>query len=118
MPMRAMRPCSEPGCVELIREGQYCEAHFISHSHNDIPKVRKYPERQRLYDRHWQRRRVRQLAKYPWCQDCLEQNIYTPAVDVHHEERHMGSRVVFIRSPLRSLCKHHHGQRTAQEVGG
>ena len=116
MPTRAAHPCGEPGCVALVRKGQYCAEHFKAHSHDDKPRGRNHPERQRLYDRHWQRRRARQLAQHPWCADCLEQDIYMAAVDVHHEERHAGREVVFLRSPLRSLCKHHHGQRTA--VGG
>lgn len=112
MPHAALNGCSYPGCPELANVSQFCDAH----SHDDKRETKRDPNKQRLYDRHWQKRRKRQLAAYPWCEDCLAESIYEPATEVHHEERHQGDRTKFISSKLISLCKVHHSKRTAKEV--
>jgi hypothetical protein len=112
MPHIALYGCSHPGCPVLIKDGQYCGAH----NKQDAQQTDRDIRRQRLYDRHWQQRRKIQLASYPWCADCLMDSIYSPATEVHHEERHQGDRMKFIRSPLISLCKYHHSKRTAKEI--
>lgn len=112
--MRSKRPCQAPGCANLISDGKYCDDHIKAHSHNDKLQERRHPERQRLYDRYWKRRRALHLASHPWCEDCLDENIYEPGVDVHHEERHEGDQVIFITSSVRTLCKSCHGKRTGR----
>ena len=112
MPYSALKPCSYPGCPNLVRSG-YC----ADHTHQVVQIVHsRDPKRQALYDRHWAKRRARQLAEFPWCVDCLNMGIYTPATDVHHKVRHEGNRAVFLSSPLESLCHSHHSQRTQAEV--
>ena len=110
MPFHPARPCSTPGCQYL----QPCPVHVRP----SVLPFKRDKERQKLYDRRWQKRRVAQLARQPWCEDCLEMQppIYTPATEAHHEQRHEGDRLTFIRSPLRSLCKAHHSSRTLQEI--
>lgn len=110
-PMRTLRACAYPGCPELVRSG-YC----VRHASVRPVTILRNPEAQRLYDRTWQRRREAQLAREPWCKDCLVDGIYTPATEVHHEIRHKGDRRVFQASPLTSLCKSCHSKRTAVEV--
>lgn len=112
MPARMLKPCSYPGCSALTRDGR-CELHPKS-----PVTYQRDPHVQRLYDRKWQRRRQQQLSQHPWCEDCLQDKIYTPAVDVHHEVRHRGDRLKFNTSPLRSLCKSHHTLRTNAERRG
>ena len=47
----------------------------------------------------------------------MRQNIYKPAREVHHLERHEGDAEKFFSGQLESLCKPCHSSITAQEVG-
>ncbi len=114
MPYSSPKPCKYPGCPNLTRSG-YCEEHQ-NQAATRSGVSRRNPDRQRLYGRRWGKRRAAHLASHPWCEDCLEKGIYTPATDVHHEQRHQGDRLVFDTSPLRSLCHSCHSRRTAEEV--
>ncbi len=112
MPRAALRPCSYPGCNELVEHGR-CEKHQVIET-----KYQRDPERQRLYDRKWQAVRKRQLAAQPWCEDCLEQGIYTAATDVHHVIPHRGDKEIFLSSPKRSLCGTCHKKRKEDKAQG
>lgn len=76
------------------------------------------PQRQALYDRKWQARRRIYLSEHPWCSDCLDAGLYTPATDVHHVERHEGDPIKFLSSPLLGLCHACHSKHTLAEVQG
>ncbi|MAT45355.1 MAG: HNH endonuclease [Anaerolineaceae bacterium] len=111
MPSRTLKPCTYPGCDQLVKSGR-CEAH-------QQPRViQRDPERQRLYGRKWQKRRAAHLAKHPWCELCLADGIYTPATDVHHTIPHRGDVKLFWSSPLESLCHSCHSRETVREGGG
>lgn len=110
MPTAALRPCSYPGCPNLVRRGR-CDVHPAP-----VAVVTRPPERQRLYDRGWRARRQAWLAGHPWCEECLRANLYTPATDVHHVQRHQGDALVFRTSPLQSLCHICHTKVTNQEM--
>jgi 5-methylcytosine-specific restriction protein A len=73
---------------------------------------------QRLYNTaRWKRRRAEQLAREPWCAECLQLEQYTPATDADHIERHNGDLQKFFSGKLQSLCHAHHSRKTAEEVG-
>lgn len=111
MPTSPMRPCHYPGCPNLVQSG-YCAEH--KGQSTDF----RDPQRQGLYStRLWQRIRHRQLAKEPWCAECMRAGLYIPATDVDHIERHMGDRVRFFRGPFQSLCHACHSRKTATETG-
>lgn len=106
MPKAMLRLCSYPGCNEFAQGGSRCEYHRadkIQHNH---------PERHRLYDRSWQKRRAMQLSIQPWCELCLEQDRYVLATDVHHLIKHEGDAELFNSSPLQSLCHSCHSKVT------
>lgn len=110
MPLSAMRPCSYPGCSVLVRSGR-CDAH-------KTPEIDYHdPESQRLYKTaRWQQIRRIQLSKEPWCQECMRQEIYTPATDVDHVKPHRGDPRRFYGGPFQSLCHSCHSRKTAKEV--
>jgi len=108
-PSAALRPCTYPGCTNLVRRGR-CEIH-------PSPRFRS-AEVQRLYDRQWQKRRIEHLSSEPWCMECLRAHTFTPATEVHHVRPHHGDVDVFLTSPLVSLCKVCHSRITAQGVQG
>lgn len=111
MPSKPLRPCKYPGCAELVPSG-YCAAH-------ERPRVvERDPERQRLYDRAWQRRRRIHLANHPWCVECLVKGVYEAATDVHHVVPHRGDVKIFWSSPLQSLCHACHSRVTVSEGRG
>jgi 5-methylcytosine-specific restriction protein A len=109
MPYRSARPCSYPGCSQLVTKGSRCAVHTVAVVEQRDPQVH------RLYGRAWQKRSKAHLTAWPWCEDCLKKGIYIPASEVHHEQQHKGDRLVFNTSPLTSLCKECHGIRTANE---
>ena len=110
MPKRALRPCSQPGCPNLVQSGYCAEHRNLQIKHHIL-------EHQRLYNhRAWDRLRAAQLAKEPWCADCLKEDIYTPSTDVDHLEPHLGDPVKFFTGKLQSLCKPHHSSKTLKEI--
>ena len=112
MPTSTLTPCSYPGCTILVRRGR-CDVHrgTVIDRHNQ--------DGQRLYNTvRWHQLRHAQLARQPWCEECLKQGIYTPATDVDHKERHEGDPVRFFGGPLQSLCHNCHSRKTASEVFG
>lgn len=113
MPFKALKPCAHPGCAALV-SGGYCPKHRAVSTPLHTEKER---EKHRLYGRRWKHMRDAQLARQPWCEECLRANIYEPAVHVHHEERHQGDVERFHRSRLVSLCHSCHSKITATEVG-
>ena len=111
MPNAIAKPCAYPGCSSLV-SGGYCEKHKSSH------QMARDMASQGLYGtRLWKRIRERQLAKDPWCAECLRTGIYVPATDVDHVDRHMGDKDRFFRGPFQSLCHSCHSKKTAAETG-
>lgn len=111
MPSAALKPCAYPGCTSLVKRG-FCDVHVRPEI------VIRDPERQRLYDRKWQARRRVFLSQHPWCEECLRANIYTPATDVHHKQRHEGDIEKFLSDDLEALCHACHSRKTVQEIQG
>jgi 5-methylcytosine-specific restriction protein A len=116
MPSRALRPCAYGGCGALVRSG-FCERHQGMAARAQSTVERK--ARMRLYGRaEWQQRRAVQLAREPWCAECLRANVYTAATDVHHVRDHKGDEVLFLTGELESLCHSCHSKITRGGRGG
>ena len=109
MPLRALRSCSYPGCPNLVRSGRCAE-------HQQLTTYERDPDTQRLYSTRWKKRRKAQLAREPWCADCLKQGIYTEATDVDHVAPHRGDRLLFWTGALQSLCHSCHSTKTRKET--
>ena len=127
MTRRMMIICQGPGCHEIVSvDDRYCLIHkrspappVTSGVDETVQETKQRTDEQRarhrLYDRKWQRRRIKQLQDSPWCAHCLEHGVYTPATDVHHVIPHRGDRSMFETSPLESLCHSCHSRHTATE---
>lgn len=110
MPSSPARPCSYPGCQTLVKAGR-CDVHQVTTGwERDV-------KRQRLYGRRWQAFRRKFLAENPWCVECQRAGVSAPATDVDHLIDHKGDPVKFWAGPFQALCKSHHSQKTAQELG-
>lgn len=75
---KALKPCNEPGCPNLTREG-YCEQHKRTK-----PAYDQYRESaaKRGYNGKWRQARAGYLSKHPLCDACLMQGRRTPATVV------------------------------------
>ncbi len=115
MPRPALRTCAFHDCPELVDFG-YCGKHKPV---KPLGSDDHHPQWQHLYDsRKWKMLRRIQLAKEPWCAECLRANIYTPATDADHVDPHRGDPELFFKGDLQSLCKPCHSRKTANEVNG
>jgi 5-methylcytosine-specific restriction protein A len=116
VPNKPLKPCKYPGCPELVASG-YCAKHGTENKKNLQSKkpVERDKDRQRLYDRNWQKIRNFHFRKYPWCEKCMDYKKYVSATDVHHVIPHKGNREIFYKSPLQSLCHECHSKQTRLE---
>lgn len=116
MPQKAKRPCTYPGCNELVLYGR-CEKHRKQIN-------RQYDQQrgtatQRGYDSRWRRAREQYLKENPLCVECLKEGHITPATVIDHIVPHKGDPVLFWdKGNWQSLCKRHHDIKTAKEDGG
>ena len=111
MPTKPLRPCAYPGCPTLVESGR-CEKHAAQAS----SAWTRDKERQRLYDRRWQKFRVAFLAEHPWCALCERVGIYTPAAHVDHVHPHRGDVETFWKGPFQALCPSCHSRKTLEEM--
>ena len=82
MPYRPKKPCSHPGCPELVT-GRFCEAHAKQDA-RECEKYRRDPGTRKRYGRAWRRIRNRYIAAHPLCEECKRAGRITPAQEVHH----------------------------------
>ncbi|MCY8045756.1 HNH endonuclease [Bacillus haynesii] len=112
---KALKPCNEPGCPTLTREG-YCEKHK-----RDQPAYDQYRESaaRRGYDSKWRKARRGYLSKYPFCVSCMKEGRRVPATVVDHIKPHKGDKKLFWDSSnWQPLCAPCHSRKTAKEDGG
>ena len=112
MPYQSLRKCTYPGCNVLVKSGR-CVAHARARD-----RVTHDPDSKKLYNSpQWQALRAAQLAKDPWCADCLKRGEHMPATEVDHIVPHRGDpQLFFDEKNLQSLCKPDHSSKTANEV--
>ena len=115
MPMKALRPCREPGCSGYAMPGSsWCAKH------------RREQERGRragqspLYDTaRWRRERALFLRAHPLCEECRRQGRIQAASQVDHIRPHEGDPGLFWdQANWQSLCVACHSKKTAAEDGG
>lgn len=117
MPFKQKRPCSHPGCPELVTDGRYCPTHEQQHRRAD--DERRGSSAARGYGKRWRLLRARYLAQHPNCAECDRQGKLTPAEVVDHITPHRGDQnLLYDPDNLQSLCKRCHDEKTAREDGG
>jgi 5-methylcytosine-specific restriction protein A len=114
MPRKPKRPCSFPGCPELV-EGRYCEKHKrkVDRHYN---RHQRDPKTAKRYGRRWRKIRKVFLTAHPLCELCREQGRYTPAEEVHHIKP-LSEGGTHDYENLMALCKSCHSRITAKEGG-
>lgn len=99
-----VRRCS--GCGDKV-QGRCDKCHRRNHDRH----VRK-PD-PFLNSRAWRKLSKAKLAADPLCEDCLECDRITPAVEVHHlKKRSLFPELALVWSNLLSSCKRCHAVRT------
>lgn len=107
-PYKAGRPCSHPGCPNLVRDPnrRFCDEHQAQEWKRQ--DARRGTAAQRGYDAEWRVTREEFLAAHPHCQRCR-----APSTVPHHivRKRDGGSD---IWSNLMALCDSCHSQLHAE----
>jgi 5-methylcytosine-specific restriction protein A len=114
MPTAALRPCTQPGCPQLVSHGR-CQTHTRA-AMQAYESTRLSPTL-RGYGRTWQKLRLMVLREEPLCRVCGEAGLVVPAVDVDHAIalRRGGTNE---RSNLVPMCHACHSAKTIREDGG
>lgn len=114
MPRKPKRPCSYPGCPRLV-EGRYCEEHqrLVNKQYNQYGRdtftksFYKTPE--------WLEAKAEQLAKHPYCAECLKMGKRERACMVDHIIPIKQGGDKFAPSNLQSLCWSCHSRKSVEE---
>lgn len=114
MPKKPKRPCSYPGCPELV-DDRYCEEHKreVNRHYN---RHQRDPETSKRYGRRWRKIRKTYITAHPLCEECKKQGKFTPAEEVHHIKP-LSDAGTHSYENLMSLCKSCHSTITAKEGG-
>lgn len=111
MARKPLRPCKHPGCAELTRDG-WCPRHKPKHQRRSSAEYHDWY----LLPIWTDDLRPAQLLREPFCRECARQGLRTRATVVDHIRPFRGDWVLFVDpANHRSLCKHHHDQKTARE---
>ena len=113
MPKKPKKPCTYPGCSELVESGK-CEKHRKQYK-KEYDKNRPQAHK-RGYDKRWEKTRRQFLARNPLCVECEKEGRLTPAKVVDHVIPHKGDKNLFWDSEnnWQSLCEYHHNVKTAR----
>ncbi|MCB6219080.1 HNH endonuclease signature motif containing protein [Bacillus paralicheniformis] len=112
---KPLKPCNEPGCPTLTREG-YCEQHKRIKPTYD---QHRESAARRGYDNQWRKARQGYLSKHPFCVSCMKEGRRVPATVVDHITPHKGDKKLFWDSSnWQPLCAPCHSRKTAKEDGG
>jgi len=114
MPYKPKRPCSHPGCPELV-DGRFCEAHAKQETRR-YEKYDRDPASHKRYGRTWSKIRDRYISAHPLCGQCLKHDVMTAAEEVHHIKP-LAQGGTHAEENLMSLCKSCHSRITAREGG-
>ena len=115
MPYRSKKPCSSPGCGELVDVGNtYCRKHRKKYFEKDRQK--RGTASSRGYSSRWRRVSRLYLKKNPLCAQCLTEGRVVPAEVVDHIVPHRGDYKLFWDSSnWQGLCTLHHNRKIGKE---
>jgi 5-methylcytosine-specific restriction protein A len=111
MPFRAARPCTKPGCPQLVRgSSSRCPAHERERD------AARGTSTARGYGADWRKLRDAFLVEHPRCE---EPGCRKAATDVDHVQAHRGNEALRLDpNNLRAYCHSHHSSKTVREDGG
>lgn len=107
MPRKPKRPCSYPGCPNLI-DGRFCEKHQREENRR-YEKYDRDPAVKKRYGRSWRRIRDSYVKAHPFCEECFKKGILVPVEEVHHIKP-LSEGGTNNKENLISLCKSCHAR--------
>jgi len=111
MPVHPLRPCTSPGCPELVASGR-CDDHELDRTRRYI---RSRSERDPFYRSvRWRRFRHAYLIEHPLCMECQATGRIEAATEVDHIVSRRRGGADFDESNLRALCAACHARKTAR----
>lgn len=108
MPYKAARPCSHPGCPELVREPGVSRCPKHQREYEQAQDAKRGTAAERGYDARWREIRERFLYDHPMCEKCG-----APATVAHHIVRRRDGGKDTPRN-LMALCASCHGRLHAK----
>ena len=106
MPAHSLRPCTQPGCGELVTHGRCAK-----HAYQD----RSGPTNPKYLRKAWRELRAAKLRAEPLCKECFALGRVVPAACVDHKD---GNPENDRAENLQSLCLACHARKTATQDGG
>lgn len=115
MPVRSLKPCREPGCANLIRDGQFCQDHQRP-DQSEYDRMRGSSAK-RGYGARWRKLRAMVLQRQPLCADPFGSHAaagqVVMATDVDHiQPKRRGGRDRM--ENLQPLCHSCHSRKTGK----
>src|SRR5689334_4967247 len=108
----ALRPCTYPGCSELVKAGR-CARHAAK-----IDRTPRAKTAVRGYDAKWRAYRLSFLRAHPFCVRCMAARRYELATVVDHIIAHRGDQqLMWDPANHQALCERHHNAKSAAERG-
>lgn len=119
MPSKAPRPCTHPGCPELVTAGSRCTQHQreqFKHKTKVAMQDDRKRDDKRFYDSAlWDRVRKQVLTKEPYCRECRRNKRLTLAEVVDHIDRIQAGGSRLAASNLQPLCARCHDAKRGRE---
>jgi len=106
VPAAALRPCTQPGCNELVTRGRCAK-----HAYSD----RSGPTNPKYLRKAWRDLREQKLRADPLCVECYAQGKITPSQCVDHIDGNAENDAL---QNLQALCLSCHAVKTAKYDGG
>lgn len=119
MPWKAPKPCKYPGCLELVRDGGYCDKHKkqVNQSNNrNYNRHHRNKSSQAFYDStQWRKLRKIKIARDPFCEECRNHGLFASATHVDHKVEIRDGGASLDMDNLQSLCHSCHSRKTLLE---
>jgi len=123
MPKRALRPCKQPGCRQLVTSG-YCEVHASKVPVNTFKRLddaKTDEDRQFYRSGRWRATSEAIRRDEPLCRECKQKGFVKQAELVHHEPERkellkMGLDP-FDRKYLIPICRDCHQRHLSEKKG-
>ncbi len=114
MPKKPLKPCSYPGCPELV-ENQYCDVHMKKRN-NEYNRYARDEFSKNFYNTPaWRLARKKQLDSNPFCFECLKKGKRSKATIVDHVVAIKQGGDRFNPINLQSLCWSCHSRKSIKE---
>lgn len=117
MPWAPKRPCTWPGCHELVRDASRCDRHRKQDMREYNVKRRRDPMREDTFyaSQSWLEFRRHFLAEHPLCVICSAEDRITPADTLDHLRPIREGGPPLDPANVRAVCRECHSRHHARQ---